>query len=378
MTTVQFPNQDLIAKQAAAWVAMIDRGLSNEEEQRLNSWLAASPLHGEALVQLATTWDLLDILRPIAKILPIDSIEPAELAATTDSPNPPAVRVSHVQEVAGRPGFRPLAIAATLALFAVTALFSLPLLNIDRSIESHLTAESEAEPEIAAVDVQEFVTAVGEQSNITLADGSQIKLNTDTVVSVRFTAAERNIELHRGEAYFDVAKNPQRPFVVHTSSSRVTAVGTAFSVDVSNIDDTEVLVAEGRVKVDRLLQNDLDLNRNGGFIIPSSTPVFLSQGQKVSLNQDNAEVSDNEDIDSALAWREGMIIFTGQSLEQAIEEIDRYIPLEFKITDPKIATIPVGGFFKTGDLDQLLIILKDNFGVQSERQGNSILLSKAN
>lgn len=382
MTTVQFPDRDLIAKQAAAWVATIDRGLREDEEQRLNSWLADSPLHGEALVQLATTWDLLDILNPIAKILPIDSVQLDDHQLSQGGQNvkeqQPAGAVALTQgNAAANAYFRPIAIAAGLALFAVTALFSLPLINSDDGVPSPQIVEVQATPEQPLVDVQEFVTEVGEQSNITLSDGSQIKLNTDTVVSVQFTPSQRKIELRRGEAYFDVAKNPERPFVVLTHASRVTAVGTAFSVDVSHIEDIEVLVAEGRVKVDRLLQNQAGSARPGGFISAASTPVFLSQGQKVSLNLDNAEVSDDHDIDSALAWREGMIIFTGQSLEHAIQEIDRYIPLDFQISDPDIATIPVGGFFKTGDLDQLLVILEDNFGVQSERQGDRILLSKA-
>jgi transmembrane sensor len=165
---------------------------------------------------------------------------------------------------------------------------------------------------------------------------------------------------------------------VLTDTSRITAVGTAFSIDISSANDTEVLVIEGRVKVDRLssalasAKNEIKTART-----QQKSPVYLNKGQQVLMNYNAAKVSYNDDIDAALAWREGRIIFSGESLAVAVREIDRYIPLDFEIVDQQIASIPVGGFFKTGDLDQLLLIFEQNFGVVSERKGNKILLSKA-
>lgn len=360
MSTIQFPNRDMIEHQAAAWVSEIDGGMDIKQEARLTAWLSKSPLHGEVFVQTASMWDVLDVLTPIAKILPIET------------ENASVLKISNNRMFS-------LVFGASLILLGVV--FSANIITFGVT-GSSLLAGTENTLEQTGVKAQVYVTAVGERSNITLDDGSEIKLNTDTVISVKFSEHQRLIELSKGEAFFQVAKNPNRPFVVLTASNRVTAVGTAFSVDVSDVEGPEVLVTEGRVKVDHLLKNPLKLNaqtsNEATTLAISAPPVFLSQGQKILLNQNGTdEVTYTDDFDSALAWREGMIVFEGESLDKAIREIDRYIALEFKIVDKEIASIPVGGFFKTGDLDQLLLVLEGNFGVVSERQGDQILLSKA-
>ena len=365
MKTIQFPNREMIESQAAAWVSEIDGGMSLKQEAKLTSWLSQSPLHGEIFVQAASMWDVLDVLSPIAKVMPIESLDAFETKSS---------KISNIKM---------FSMVACFGLVLIGALlFNVNIFTFDNS-GSNFVVGANNNIEQANIKGQVYVTAVGERSNITLDDGSEIKLNTDTMISVRFSENERRIELSKGEAFFQVSKNPNRPFVVLTTSNRVTAVGTAFSIDVSDSDDTEVLVTEGRVKVDHLLRNPLALRARSSFsdvteLAVSAPPVFLSQGQKVLLNKSRSdEITYTDDFDSALAWREGMIVFDGESLAQAIDEIDRYIPLEFKIVDKNIASIPVGGFFKTGDLDQLLLVLEGNFGVVSERQGNQILLSKA-
>jgi len=363
MKTIQFPNREMIESQATAWVSEIDGGMDLKQEARLTDWLSKSPLHGEIFVQAASMWDVLDVLSPIAKVMPIETLDAFETKSS---------KISKIKT------------------FSMVASFGLVLIGVLLNVNIFTFGVPGSNFIIGADKIEQvndtgqvYVTAVGERSNVTLDDGSEIKLNTDTVISVMFSKNERRIELSKGEAFFQVAKNPNRPFVVLTAGNRVTAVGTAFSIDVSDSHDTEVLVTEGRVKVDHLLRNPLEISTrfstNGVTQLAiSAPPVFLSQGQKVLLNKNRSdEITYTDDFDSALAWREGMIVFDGESLAQAIDEIDRYIPLEFKIVDKSIASIPVGGFFKTGDLDQLLLVLEGNFGVISERQGNQILLSKA-
>ena len=374
MNTLEFPNRELIEQQAAGWVAAIDRGITQKQQKKLHEWLEQSPLHGESLVQFASMWDLLDVLSPIAKLLPIEEGSHTSRASTVesvDSPKPESL-------VAINPfSIKPFAIAAGLGLLALSLFFSSNILNITNAEKTPLASISTKQTG-PVLSMQTYITAVGERSNITLDDGSEIKLNTDSKVVVQFSHDQRRLQLIKGEAFFDVAKNPNRPFVVLTESSRITAVGTAFSIDISSDNDTEVLVTEGRVKVDRLPAESASTKNNIKTVkVQKASPVYLNEGQQVLLNYNSAKVSYNDDIDAALAWREGRIIFTGQSLATAVREIDRYIPLDFEIVDQQIASIPVGGFFRTGDLDQLLLIFEQNFGVVSERKGNKILLSKA-
>src|SRR5262249_47175706 len=93
-----------------------------------------------------------------------------------------------------------------------------------------------------------YSTPVGGIDNVALADGSRMTLNTDTRIRVALTETERRIELDKGEGFFEVAKDPSRPFVVYAGNKRVVAVGTKFSVRREN-DDVEVIVTEGRVRL---------------------------------------------------------------------------------------------------------------------------------
>jgi len=342
MNTLKFPDHNEVENTAAYWIAAIDRGLTDDEQTSLAGWLEESASHGEALVKCASMFDLLDILQPISKLMPFSE----ELFE--EDHHKPDIR-----------WWSPIAVAA--CLLAVIG-------SIGGLAYNYLPKGVVQEPSLVNVrPAQLYQTAVGEISTVVLPDGSLLQLNTDSEVEVLYLEASRHIELLRGEAYFDVAKNPSKPFVVETGSDRVTAIGTAFSVDASQDSATEVIVTEGRVRVDR----------NGANSDLKYGEVYLTPGQKVVVRGNKPEVSVGEDAETLLAWREGMLVFQGESLAEVVKEIDRYTPLSFKLLDQDIASISVGGFFKAGDLDQLLLVLEQNFGVTSTRQNNEILLSKA-
>ncbi len=353
MKTVPFPNQDEIEERAASWIAIIDRGINSDEQKVLEAWLEASPLHGDTLVKCASMWDLLDVLQPIAKLMPIDEIETPISSNTPKAANEPS-------------WFRSLKVASVAALIVGAGVFvSLSISPRPEASSTIATAESGA---LNEEDLQTYKTAVGEISTVTLADGSVVKLNTDSEMVVQFTHSQRSIELLQGEVYFDVTKDATKPFVVSVGNDQVTAIGTAFSVDASELLNdqrsvAEVIVTEGKVRV----------NSSKGEL-----PLYLVPGQKAVAGDDALLVSADADSETLLAWREGFVVFEGESLTQVIREIDRYTPLKFRIMDKDLASISVGGFFKTGDLDQLLLVLENNFGVASKQVGNEILLSKAN
>ena len=210
-----------------------------------------------------------------------------------------------------------------------------------------------------------FTTAIGEMSTVTLSDGSILQLNTDSEVNVAFSDEVRQLELISGEVFFEVAKDPNKPFIVDVGEDKVAAIGTAFNIDARPGLDTEVLVTEGKVKV--------SLNSEK----KEKDEVYLTRGQKVTIVGNTPDVKYDQDTDALLSWRDGMLVFEGEPLQEAVREIDRYTPLTFTIMDDAIADIPVGGYFKTGDTDQLLKILNLNFGVQSKQIGDEVLLYKS-
>jgi transmembrane sensor len=347
MKTIAFPNMDNIEEQAAEWVSKIDRGLSAYEQQLLDLWLAESEFHGDALVRCASMWDLLDVLKPIAALMPIKG------------------EVESVRSMSRRVCFQkslPTLIAACFMLLIGALVYTnLPLITPAPDVRL-----VEKQIDKAEFSEQVYKTAVGEISTVSLADGSSLELNTDSEVLVKYTEAERNIELLQGEVYFDVAKDNTKPFVVQIGQDKVTAVGTAFSIDAGDSlgaerSVNEVIVTHGKIMVNR---------RN------SQLPFYLENGQKAVARDDSFEVTNGVDSESKLAWREGMIVFQGESLTEVIRELNRYTPLRLNLADPELASISVGGFFKTGDLDQLLIVLENNFGVSSQVLDDEIRLTK--
>ncbi|MCH2190038.1 MAG: FecR domain-containing protein [Gammaproteobacteria bacterium] len=355
MSAVKFPNLEIIENCAADWVAKIDRGLSAREEVQLSQWLEESPVHGETLVKCASMWDLLDVLSPIAKLMPMEKLKLEN--GSNDTVVEYSARYERKVSTSGFWGMFATA-AATVAVvlginnfkMAPADSLSAQIAGVDKSLVSQTVGKV-------------YKTAIGERSTVKLADGSVLELNTNSEVSVLFTKSQRQIELVAGEVYFDVAKDPTKPFVVDVGSDQVVAIGTAFNIDARPGLDKEVLVTEGKVKVsmNSLSSNQID-------------ELFLTKGQKVTIGPNESKVRNDQDTEALLSWRDGMLVFQGQPLEEAIREIDRYTPLSFTIMDESIAVIPVGGYFKTGDTEQLLKILELNFGVQSKRIGDEVLL----
>jgi transmembrane sensor len=176
-------------------------------------------------------------------------------------------------------------------------------------------------------DDRMFETAVGEQRGINLADGSRLDLAPDSLISTHFTLAQREVRLVRGQAFFGVAHNVVRPFIVHAHSLTVTAVGTQFDVRI-NPSGTAVTVGEGRVTVTP------DMERAGSGSRSNTEIVRASVGQRVTFSQSAHRLSVTT-VDSKIAgsWRGGTLQFVGESLEDVINAINRY-------TAPSIVVAP--------------------------------------
>jgi transmembrane sensor len=203
-----------------------------------------------------------------------------------------------------------------------------------------------------------YVTAIGGIQSVPLADGSRITLNTDTSIRVLLSHDERRIQLERGEAFFEVAKDEARPFIVDASTHRVVVLGTKFSVRI-NHDDIEVVVTEGCVSV------------------ASLEPHSVCAGAIARTSKAHLDVRSNanRDAEKLLSWRHGNLVFEGTPLADAVAEFNRYHPRKIFIEDPSIAATPVGGIVPSNDIDLFLSLLTD-LGIEAEQTDGHIVLRK--
>jgi transmembrane sensor len=206
-------------------------------------------------------------------------------------------------------------------------------------------------------------TATGEQRTLNLDDGTRVTLNTNTKLVVDYTDKERRVRLDAGEAFFDVAKNPSRPFIVTAGAETVTALGTSFMV---RRDDTEVDVTlvEGKVSV-----APLDL---GGA--SDLAPQVLAPGQRLRVAQLKTKL-DEPNIDSLTAWRRGEVVLDHTRLSDAVNEMNRYSKIKLIVVDPETGNIPISGIFQAGDSARFARAIADTYRLQAIENPKQIQLT---
>jgi transmembrane sensor len=294
-----------IEEQAALWTWRLDAGPLNEaDSQAYEAWQRQDPRHRRAMEELSKVWLALDGLAEAKR---------GEKIATFTAAQRRGVR--------GRRQRWWFAAAASILL----------------AIGAVLWWRQGSE-------IQTLSTAVGQQRNVTLADGSIVSLNTNTILETDLSRHLRQIYLRKGEAHFQVAHDRSRPFLVHAGDAVVRAVGTEFEVRLHTDQHVEVVVNEGRVEV----QDAAEGGR--GVVLP--TVRALSAGQALSTASADYAVTPvtPAQLSSELAWREGAIVFDGEPLSEAIAEIERYTDARIIVTDAHTAALPVGGRFRTDDI----------------------------
>jgi transmembrane sensor len=181
-------------------------------------------------------------------------------------------------------------------------------------------------------------TGKGEVREILLADGSVVKLNTNSRVEVQYTEELRKVHLLEGEALFDVAKNKARPFIVQAKDTLIRAVGTSFTVSILPQRPVRVLVKEGVVELKRAnagASASVRVNANNQAIAPHDAPITATPIAQVKLARN-------------LAWEYGRIAFDDQTLQDAANEYARYSDIQV-VVDPAVANMTITGSFASND-----------------------------
>jgi transmembrane sensor len=348
---VAFPDYRRAREDASAWLARIDRGLGSDERNELRRWLGDTT-HHRALLDMARLWRGMDAMAVLSELFPLN-----QSGLTTR-----------------RPGLPVMALAAAVAIGIVT-LGTVFLAGRPWWVLFETPAPV---PNTVAMN-ERYSTEVGETRAVTLRDGSVITLNTNSLISVIYSPHERDVYLVRGEANFEVAHDVARPFNVYAGKRVLQAVGTAFNVRLLSADDVELTVTEGKVKV--LPDGRDDSGAAGGRSGDISVVETTVTAQETAIVQPEVETVRRlapAEMDARLAWQRGMLIFNGETLEVVLAEIDRYTNTEFLLADDSLRTVRVGGYFRAGDIDGLLIALRENFNIDSRRdEKNRIILSAA-
>jgi transmembrane sensor len=206
-----------------------------------------------------------------------------------------------------------------------------------------------------------YATATGERLSVTLNDGSQLTLNTQTDLAVAFTRAERTVHLARGQAFFEVAKDASRPFVVEARQRRLVAVGTAFDVRLDG-QKIDVTMVEGTVRVEKTdtprppRGDGAPARRTTGATTPPARdrPVHartsaatIVAGEQLTVEPESLDRVRAADLARATSWRHGQVIFENTRLADAIAEINRYSDRKIELADATLADLRLSGGFAT-------------------------------
>ena len=317
MTSFQSAKE--IDDEAADWAARIDgRGLEAEQDPLLRAWLTGDPRRAGAFLRAQAAISFLDRGRAL-------------VGADQTAPLDAAPRPSRRALFAGAGGACAAALDGGATFWATRS--------------------------------QRLDTRLGEIRRVPLADGSLVAINTKTALDVTLKTTSRQITLRRGEAWFQVAKDAERPFVVSAGRMRVRAVGTAFSVRREG-DGVEVTVTEGVVEtwVEGQDGPRRRLAAGNGVVLASATSPVMAKSPS--------------EIERGLAWRNGEIALDGESLSEAASQFNRYNNRQIIIDDPQLAQERFVGLFRTNEPESFAAAVAATIGAKVREDDRTIRLSR--
>lgn len=315
-----------VEAQAAEWMARRQSGEMTEAERvRFDAWLAADLSHRAAYGRLEGIWQSLDLVPGIETVLP-------EAGNTTSRK---------------RRAWLPLAaagIAAAAAIVVVVAWFTWPV----------------------PVETQRYVSATAETRQIVLSDGSQITLRADSALVTTLSRHNRSVQLEYGGAYFIVARDEQRPFVVQTANTQLRVLGTEFDV-LRGPKLIQVSVNHGTVELDDLSSRD---------VMAADRKLVLVAGEQVAASYAGAFGAKHSfDPEQTLGWRDGRLSYQNARLEDVLADVNRYRDVKIRIADEALKELSVTASFRVQNSDQLLSGLEATEPVVVTRGAGEIVVA---
>ncbi len=320
-------HSDRIARQAAEHFARRICGAPGTTPDGLGEWLRADPRHAQAYDEAQATWERLAALRGDEDLLALKRDRLAEL---------------HRQQQRRGWGLRVLTAAAVLVM------------SLAGGYVAYLRPAGVSPPVLHA-------TALGERRTERLSDGSQLVLNTQTQVQVRYARRQREVEVLHGEAQFDVAPDAGRPFVVKAGQGVVTALGTRFQVRRdAQVRETRITLLEGSVEVATGTQRRV-----------------LHPGEQARLPEAGGLTVAVIDPESVEGWLDGWLRFRATPLAQVIAEVNRYASRKLRLGSPELAGVEMNGTFRAGESETIAAAAAMILPVRVDDSGPDIVLLPA-
>jgi transmembrane sensor len=324
-----------------AWLRWMDQDEGNRVafESVVQAWHTVSP---SSALAMPTAEELAD--DGYSGDQPVDqwlAERCADAGRTQDMPQAPSLPFARVRR----------AWLAAASLAAIT----LGSLTMDR------------QPDSAGSRSDEFVTTVGEQLQITLADGSHVWLGPKSKLVVAFTQQVRSTQLAAGEAFFTVHKDHHRPFTVRSVGGDITAVGTAFNVRAVQ-DRVTVAVSEGVVTVAPMEE----------VIVQEPTTVRVASGQQVTFTAREPiqalAITQTPSLGERARWRDGVLVYRDEPLRDVVTDVVRYSDKQIDIVDPAIGELHYSGIVYKSAIQEWTNALPESFPVKIVSEANRVII----
>lgn len=335
-----------LVEQAEAWfVRVMDPDCPPQDRDAFERWRAADPAHAQAYADASALWARIAVLKDAPDIAPYAeaALEPP-VGETMAAMRPAEWSFRPRHSVAVRRRRRwvlPVALAAGVLCAALGLQWRA----------------------FVAPPAQSYETA-GVPRSFVLPDGSQVRLDLSTRITVRFSGKTRDIDLSHGRALFEVFHDSSKPFTVHVGSGQVTALGTRFQLQ-RDTDQIVVTLAEGAVAVSR--------EAAGGA---SARRTHLAAGQQLAFSTASSAWTQRQvDTELVTSWSKGRLVFRGTPLAEAVAEINRYSPRKLRIADAGLGRLPLSGTFKLGDADSVAATLPAVLPVNTVEHADEVVIS---
>jgi transmembrane sensor len=358
-SAIALPDDDPLILTATEWLIRLrDEEVDPQVIVDWECWLAMSANHRRAFVQVQALWEALGQIEALpwptdAEVFNDRYAAEQPIAAWRASAGQAQGRSAAIaRRLKTGIARRPLAAAAGLVI-ALGAGFA------------WYAAQNPPSAALAADTTLE--TATAENKSFSLLDGSTVFLGGATRVTVVLTPERRSLRLDRGEAFFEVAHDPARPFTVRAGSGEVTAVGTAFDVRRSG-EGVLVAVTHGVVK---LATVDLAELPDG-----PSTQTQLHAGQAAELSQAGWSKPIVTNVPAVTAWREGRLQYSSEPLRVVVAELTRYSKVPVEIADSSVGDVRVTATVFEGDVHGWLEGLEQALPVKVDFSKDRIVISK--
>nr|WP_295375219.1 FecR domain-containing protein [Pseudoxanthomonas sp.] len=357
-----------IEQAAAAWLARRESSAwAGTDQAALDAWLAESTAHRVAFLRLDAAWNESGRLAALGAGQAPGAAPPRGQWTASPLDRPASQRIASTPAPApsgGPPDVARLVFAPREREHrsrwprVATALFAGVLVVAGAGLWAHHYF-------YGVVEQASYATALGDLNRVPLSDGSGATLSSDSRIAVSLSRRERHIDLQRGEAFFEAAKDPHRPFVVSAGPRQVVAVGTRFAVRRDG-PDLRVVVTEGTVRLEA--SPDAQGHLQPTTLLPAGSLAIASRNGVVVRT---GSVADAERL---VDWRSGFVTFRDTSLAEAASEFNRYNARKIVMGDPNVGALRVGGNFRWSNVDAFVRLLEQGFPVRAEAGADRIVL----